>query len=144
MYKHQILPVNLDGDWCSLVQVPPGVPVSLKYVTFPWLVRLPPPIHSAVLVSEKPSEEFPRQQLRLSRMEELGFTSTFRWNYTDIHPLQGCWVIKPFSLINGKVVFLFPSKKQMPTHLRKEITGIMFALGTGFRKEQDQQVTAKV
>lgn len=87
MYKHQIFPVNLDGGWSSLVQVPPGVPVSLKYITFAWLVRLPSPIHNAILVSEKPSKEPPREQLRLRRMEKLGFTSTFRWNYTDIHPL---------------------------------------------------------
>lgn len=87
MYKHQILTVNLDGGWRSLAQVPPGVPVSLKYVTFTCLVGLPSPIHNAALVSEKPSKESPRQQLCLSRMEELGFTSTFRLNYTDIHPL---------------------------------------------------------
>lgn len=86
MYKHQILTVNLDGGWRSLAQVPPGVPVSLKYVTFTWLVRLPP-IHNAALVSEIPSKESPRQQLRLSRMKELDFTSTFRLNCTDIHPL---------------------------------------------------------
>lgn len=144
MYKHQIPTVNLDGGWRSSVQVPPGVPVSLKYVTFTWLLRLPPPIHNAALVSEKPSKEIPRQQLCLSRMEELGFTSTSRLNYTDIHPLQGCRVIKLFPLIKGKAVSLFPSKKQMPTHLRKEITGNMFALGTVFQKKQDQQLTAKV
>lgn len=34
MYKHQILTVNLDGGWCSLVQVSPGVPGSLKFFTF--------------------------------------------------------------------------------------------------------------
>lgn len=76
-YKHQILTVNLDSCSCSLAQVPPGEPVTLKYITFSWMVRLPPPIHNAVLMSAKSTGESLRKQIFLSRNEKLGFKSIF-------------------------------------------------------------------
>jgi len=73
--------VNLDDYSCSFVQVPPGVPVTLKYVTFTWMVRLRPPTHNAVPMSAKSSKESSkeslRQQLSLNRKEKLGFKSIF-------------------------------------------------------------------
>lgn len=80
MYKHQILTVNLDGCWRSLVQIPPGVPVTHHFYLNGKITS------DAVLVSVESSKASLRQQLHLSRKEKLGFKTIFWWNCCSINP----------------------------------------------------------